>query len=61
MARFAPSFPNVEAVLVVAVVLLVPADQHVGKAGLADSHRTHDHDTRARVPGALLAERDAIH
>ena len=57
----APSKPNVEAVLGVVPVVLVPADQHVGKAGLADSHRTHDHDARARIPGALLAGRDAIH
>ena len=42
---------DVKAVLVVVLVVLVPTDQHVGKARLADPRRTHDQDSRARIPG----------
>ena len=50
----APSKPNVEAVLVVVLVVLVSTDQHVGKARLADPRRTHYQDSRARIPGGKI-------
>ena len=49
----APSKPNVEAVLGVVPVVLVPADQHVGKTGLAHPRSTQDDKTRTRVPEKL--------
>ena len=49
----APSKPNVEAVLGVVPVVLVPADQHVGKTGLAHPRSTQDDKTRTWVPEKL--------
>ena len=45
---------DVEAILGVVRIVLVPPDQHVGKARLADPRRTHDQDSRARIPGGEI-------
>ena len=45
-----PDRANVEAVSGVVLVLLVPTDQHVGKAGLAHPRSAHDQNAGARKP-----------
>ena len=50
-----PGKTNVEAVSGVVLVLLVPTDQHVGKAGLAHPRSAHDQNAGARKPNNITS------
>ena len=45
-----PDRANVEAASGVVLVLLVPTNQHIGKAGLAHPRSAHDQNAGARKP-----------